>query len=636
MKLIKKWFIWINLVLGVIIYSSCSTMVSYISPEGDRVSEQEAVSSQKELIENNPENSTPAHQPTEIASYSRENNVSNNDDYGQPSKISDDPIENHGDEAVDEVIYTNISDEETDDPDNENNLYDLTDQELIDTALGYCQASIDFWEKGDLDNATDALDKAYSLILKVNGGDNPEIQQEKEDLRLTISKRILEVHASRFTVANGFHTAIPLEMNSHVQKALDLFKGNQKEFFLAAYARSGRYRPAILEALKEAGLPEELSWLPLIESGYKVRALSSARALGMWQFIASTGYRFGLKRDTWIDERMDPEKATNAAIAYLSELHQMFGDWTTVLASYNCGEARVSKLIKSQKIDYLDNFWDLYEKLPSETAFYIPKFLAVLHIINDPEAHGFTLPPVEDPVEYEEININKQVLLKTIADRIDIEYSELEDLNPELRQDITPKTAYSLKVPKGKGEILLAQLNDIPAYSPPVQAYVTHKVKSGDSLSVIAERYKTSISAIMNMNGLKSRNYLMIGWNLKIPTQGGSSAIYLEEGQVVEYVVKKGDSLWKIANNYNTTINAIQSINNLKSTTLQIGQILKISAVVASVGSGNTQEYIVQKGDSPYLIAKRYSMNLSEFLTLNSLTPRSTIYPGQVLRIVAK
>ena len=274
-----------------------------------------------------------------------------------------------------------------------------TDQQRLDSALEFCQASNDFWEQGDLDNAIDALDQAYSLILKISPGQTPEILQQREDLRVTISKRIIEVYSSRFTVANGIHKVIPLEMNRHVERALKVFKGKERGFFLRAYRRSGKYRPAIVKALREAGLPEELSWLPLIESGYKVRALSRARALGMWQFIASTGYKYGLKRDRWTDERMDPEKSTKAAIAYLKELHQIFGDWTTALAAYNCGEGRVLNRIRSQRINYLDNFWDLYERLPWETAFYVPKFLAVLHIVNDPKKHGFTLPPVEDPVE---------------------------------------------------------------------------------------------------------------------------------------------------------------------------------------------------------------------------------------------
>ncbi|UCF86301.1 MAG: lytic transglycosylase domain-containing protein, partial [Desulfobacteraceae bacterium] len=204
-----------------------------------------------------------------------------------------------------------------------------TDQELLDSALEFCQASNDFWERGDLENAIDALDQAYSLILEVHPDENPEILQQRDDLRFTISKRIIEVYSSRFTVANGNHKAIPLVMNSYVERAMRLFKGKDRRFFLDSYRRSGRYRPAIVRELRQAGLPEELSWLPFIESGFKVKALSRSRALGLWQFIASTGYKFGLKRDRWIDQRMDPKKSTRAAIAYLKELHQIFGDWTT-------------------------------------------------------------------------------------------------------------------------------------------------------------------------------------------------------------------------------------------------------------------------------------------------------------------
>ncbi|MBW1804896.1 MAG: LysM peptidoglycan-binding domain-containing protein [Deltaproteobacteria bacterium] len=529
-------------------------------------------------------------------------------------------------------------------PAGQNVIHTQTDQELIDTALDYCQASNDFWEQGDLDNAIAALDKAYSLTLMVNGDNNLEVMQQREDLRFTISKRIIAVYSSRFTVANGSHKAIPLEMNNHVKKALDLFKGREKKFFLTAYARSGKYRPAIIRSLKEAGLPEELSWLPLIESGFKVKALSSARALGMWQFIASTGYKFGLKRDHWIDERMDPKKSTNAAIAYLTELHHIFGDWTTVLAAYNCGEHRVLRHIRNQKINYLDNFWDLYRKLPRETAFYVPKFLAVLHILNDPKAHGMDLPPLEKELNFEHVTINKQVHLKTIAKRIETDYGILKNLNPELRQNLTPKKPYSLKVPSGKGELLLAKLGDIPAWRPPVPAYVVHRVRSGESLSVIANRYKTSIRAIMDMNGLKSKNFLKVGWKLKIPTRKGyassvkSSASYASgsKGKHNEYVVRNGDSLWKIANRYKTTVNAIRSLNRLQSSGLQIGQVLTIPPGQSISKPGKTKKYRVAKGDSPYLIAKRNRMNLYDFLRLNNLTPKSTIFPGQVMLVAVK
>jgi peptidoglycan lytic transglycosylase D len=517
-----------------------------------------------------------------------------------------------------------------------------TDQQRLDSALEFCQASNDFWEQGDLDNAIDALDQAYSLILKISPGQTPEILQQREDLRVTISKRIIEVYSSRFTVANGIHKVIPLEMNSHVERALKVFKGRERGFFLKAYRRSGKYRPAIVKALKEAGLPEELSWLPLIESGYKVRALSRARALGMWQFIASTGYKYGLKRDRWTDERMDPEKSTRAAIAYLTELHQIFGDWTTALAAYNCGEGRVLNRIRSQRINYLDNFWDLYERLPWETAFYVPKFLAVLHIVNDPEAHGFTLPPVEEPVETETVTIDKQVHLKTMAKYLGISYEVLKDLNPELRRNSTPNKPYAFKVPEGNGELLLSKLGDIPVWRPPARTYVRHKVRRGESLSVIARRYRTSVRAIVAMNGLKSSRYIKAGWTLKIPTGRAYASIEKTsptlppgrtKGKFLEHVVRKGDSLWKIANRFGTTTKVIQSLNQLNNTHLKIGQVLVISKDLTAPEKIDTKKYKVLKGDSPYIIAQKYQMNLSEFLRLNSLTPRSTIFPGQTLLV---
>jgi len=517
----------------------------------------------------------------------------------------------------------------------------MTNQESLDSALEFCQVSNDFWERGDLDNALDALDKAYSLILKVNQDDDPEVLQQKEDLRVTIAKRIIEVYASRFTAVNGHHKAIPLVMNGHVMSALQLLKGNEKNFFLAAYRRSGKYRPAIIKALKEAGLPQELSWLPLIESGFKVRAFSSARALGLWQFIASTGYKFGLGRDPWIDERMDPEKSTKAAIGYLKELHQIFGDWTTVLAAYNCGERRVLNLIRKQKINYLDNFWDLYEQLPRETAFYVPRFLAVLHILNNPKAHDVTLPPFDSEMEIEEVTINKQVHLKTIAKDLDMEYSVLRDLNPELRQNLTPQTPYALKVPLGKGEILIAKLKDIPVWQPPVPSHIMHRVQTGESLSIIAIKYKTSIRAIMATNGLKGKDYLKVGWRLKIPTGKGVTSsgerplIYAAKPkeELTEYVVKKGDSLWQIANRFDTTAQTIRSLNRLESSRLQIGQVLRIAKAQASSKPNNTREYRVRKGDSPYLIAKKHQMNLAQFLKVNNMSLRSTIFPGQVVQI---
>ena len=582
-----------------------------------------------------------------------------------------------------------------------------SDQELLDSALEFVQASYDFWERGELDNALDALDQAYTLVLKVKPDDNPKILQQREDLRFTIAKRIMAIYSSRASAVNGNHKEIPLEMNEHVQKALDLFKGRERDFFLDAYQRSGKYRPMIIKALKKAGLPEELSWLPLIESGFKLRALSRARALGMWQFIASTGYKFGLKRDRWVDERMDPEKSTAAAIDYLKELHQIFGDWTTALAAYNCGEGNVLRRIRTQKMDYLDNFWDLYLKLPIETAFYVPKFLAVLHIVNDPEKHGFDLPDPYNPIEVEKVTITKQVHLKEVAKAIGVDFNTLKDLNPELRYHATPKRAYALNVPSEKSEDLMARIDSIQEWKPPAVTYVRHRIRRGETLSTIARRYRTSVRAIMALNGLRSSRFIRAGKILKIPAgqryvsslaepssppssgfhivrkgetlssiarrYGATTDSILAENNLSKdsiivpgqrlkvtsekkyippktepvrkwdntprprtYVVKKGDSLWTLAKMFDTTTENIKALNNIEEGNLKVGQVLVISRAPDDLKGITTSSYTVLKGDSPYTIATKHQMDLSELLRLNNLTPRSKIFPGQVLLVKAQ
>ncbi len=535
-------------------------------------------------------------------------------------------------------------------PSDEAQVKKLSDQELLDSALEFCQTASDYWEHGDLDNALDALDQAYSLILKVDGNGKPEIDQQKDDLRFTISKRIIEVYSSRFTVASGNGKEIPLVMNKYVKQAIRLFQTQERNFFLNAYRRSGRYRPLIVKMLKEAGLPEELSWLPLIESGFKIRALSRARALGLWQFIASTGYKYGLKRDRWVDERMDPEKSTRAAIAYLKELHRIFGDWTTALAAYNCGEGTVLRCIRTQHINYLDNFWDLYQKLPMETAFYVPKFMAVLHILSNPSAYGFTLPATDGPVEAETVTIDKQVHLKTIARNLNISYQLLRELNPELRFNSTPNRPYALKLPKGKGKLLMAKLKDLPVWSPPVPAYVVHRVRRGETLSGIAKRYRSSVRAIVAFNRLRSARFIRAGWKLKIPFRQGkfvrasmppskkASALPITQdlGEMVRYTVRRGDSLWKIARRFGTTTRAIKRANNLKGHQLRIGQVLLVPRAQEPAVTFKTTRYKVEEGDSPFVIAQKHQMSLAEFLKLNHLTPRSTIFPGQIVLVKAE
>ncbi len=461
-----------------------------------------------------------------------------------------------------------------------------SDQGKLDMALELCKLSQDLWAEGDKDGAIKVLDDAYSLVLSVeNSDEDPDIAQQKDDLRFLISKRVLEIHASRFRTTKGFKNAIPLTLNKYVQRELDLFMGKEKPFFLSSYKRSGRYRPMIVRELKKAGLPEELSWLPLIESGFKVKALSRARALGLWQFIPSTGYKFGLTRNIWVDERLDPEKSTRAAIAYLTELHEIFGDWSTVLAAYNCGERTVLKAIDKQKINYLDNFWDLYRRLPRETARYVPRFIATLLIIKDPEKYGFHLTDPDDPIPYETVHVAKQMQVSDIAKAIGISADTLAQLNPSLRYQVTPETGFELKVPKNYGKILLAKINDIPKWRPPKPKYyprkrhylVKHRVKKGETLSLLAKRYHTSMKAIKRASRLRS-NRIRIGQLIKIPVSARRFASYKRTKKVKHrtYVVKRGDTLWDIARRYNVSVSRLRRVNKLSSNCLFIGQVLTI------------------------------------------------------------
>jgi membrane-bound lytic murein transglycosylase D len=334
---------------------------------------------------------------------------------------------------------------------------------------------------------------------------------------------------------------------------------------------------------------------------------------------------------------MDPEKATRAATLYLKELHSWFGDWTTALAAYNCGEFRVRRLINQQRIAYLDHFWDLYQMLPRETRRFVPRFIAAVLIVNDPARYGMTLPEPDPPLRYETISINKPLKLSTLAGKLGLESETLADYNPELRHKSSPEKEYALKVPVGTGEQALAAVTALSRYVPPEATYVTHYVRRGETVSGIASRYRTSVSSITQANRL-GRNYLIRpGQRLKVPTRYGSSYSTTQtrqltkEGDNLAYTVKRGDTLYHIAQSFTTSVQDIKRRNNLRSNTLQVGQKLVIHAANAE---GSTF-YTVKSGDTPFKIAQRFGMNMNVLLSMNGLTTRSKIYPGQKLRVTS-
>ena len=466
-----------------------------------------------------------------------------------------------------------------------------------------------------------------------------------------------------------------------MEKEIRSFQGYERDFFISSYQRSFIYRPMIVKELKKAGLPEELSWLPLVESGFKIAALSRARALGLWQFIPSTGYKYNLNRDDWVDERMDAEKSTRAAIAYLRELHGMFGDWLTVLAAYNCGEGRVMRVISRQHINYLDRFWDLYHQLPNETARYVPRFLATLLIIKDPKKYGIDLTnggmqkPL--PMTYSIVKTNKPMRLQDIAQNLNMSEDLLGSLNTELRFKVTPEKLYSLKVPPEMVDKYDAVANDIPRWEKPLPVKmakkrtvtITHRVRKGESVQTIAKKYGTSAKTIRSYNQLSAKSGgIRVGQYLTIPMKvsqasakktGRDDMKAASAGSVTTHKVKKKDTLASIADRYNLSVAEIKQMNHLKSNKVKTGQVLRVSKAAAvdddadapkAAGkkkavkksgpvketaskkeSGKNKTYVVQKGDSLNRIASHKSIKVERLKELNHLSSRSTLREGQVL-----
>jgi membrane-bound lytic murein transglycosylase D len=553
------------------------------------------------------------------------------------------------------------------------------EQDIMEKALDLLEVADTFWEKGDVENTLNTLDKAYALVLDTNG--DVAVARQKDDLRLLISKRILSVYSAKQTATNGKASEIPLIMNADVEKEIRSFQGIERDFFIASYQRAGLYRYIILKELKKAGIPEELFWLPLVESGFKIQALSRARALGLWQFIPSTGYKFGLSRDEWVDERMDVEKSTLAAIAYLKELHNMFGDWLTVLAAYNCGEGKVLRVISRQHINYFDRFWDLYYQLPRETSRYVPRFLATLHIIKNPQKYGINLGnAIEKPIPYSTVKVNKVMKLSDVAAKIEVSEDVMNLLNSELRYKITPDSEYELKIPTESLAKFNLVSNEIPESEKPRftgrTVLIKHRVKSGETLASIAKRYKISPASITSYNKKSTKKGLVVGQVLQIPiirearlarnkyrSKNKRTQVASVDGSKL-YKVKRGDTLLNIASRFDISPAQIKEINNLNNNSIQIGQVLKLSRPdtvnaserkneenkssikmekkikivnqtlsAADMDKMGTNKYIVTKGDNLSLIAKKNNTSSAKLMQLNNLSGDETLNPGQILII---
>lgn len=316
------------------------------------------------------------------------------------------------------------------------------------------------------------------------------------------------------------HFSIPVVENDRVRYFVDYFRGKKRDFFETALARSGRYIPMMATILRQEGLPEDLVYLSLIESGFSLHALSRAKALGPWQFIKGTGLRYGLKINGWLDERKDPVKATRAAAAYLKDLHLQFGEWFLAAAAYNAGERKVEKAVQRYQTD---DFWSLSQKsyLKSETRNYVPKFIAAAMIAGAPEKYGFGEVAYEPPMEYDEAMIDRPLRLDTVAKLADTTVKAIKELNPALLRNMTPpgEKEFALRLPPGSGERFAQAVDSLPHSASP--NVITHKVKKGETLLAIAKRYGQRVTQLMELNGLRNRQ-IRVGQDLIVTLDGAA------------------------------------------------------------------------------------------------------------------
>jgi membrane-bound lytic murein transglycosylase D len=372
-------------------------------------------------------------------------------------------------------------------------------------------------------------------------------------------------------------TDLTIQLNDAVLSCIDLYQGRLREWFEAALSRGQPYLPRIREVFAAEGVPQDMAYLALVESAFHNRALSKAKAKGMFQFIPSTGKRYGLAQDWWVDERSDPDKATRAAARYLRDLYDLFGDWNLAMAAYNAGEGRVSRAIDRYGVT---DFWALREvsNLAAETRNYVPMIHAAIIVAKAADRYGFSVE--EQPVlTYDSVPVKGAVDLRVIAECSDTGVSTVQSLNPELRRLATPANrTFAVKVPQGRGERLTSCLETLPAEKR--VAFRTHTVARGQSLSSIARQFGAKQADIAAANGLSSGKRLARGTELIIPVKAGA-ARQLAAGTrtAIRHRIRAGETLTAIAQRYNTTVEDLMSWNNLSGTRLAAGNSLTVYTI---------------------------------------------------------
>ena len=428
---------------------------------------------------------------------------------------------------------------------------------------------------------------------------------------------------------------VSVAWNERVKNCIVYFQTLARSNMELYLARAGRYLPLMQEIFREHGLPSDLCYLPIVESGFNTSAYSYARAMGPWQFISSTGKHYGLDRDWWIDERRDFVRSTHAAARYLGTLYEMFDDWYLALAAYNGGEGRVARTIKSQKTR---DFWRM--RLRKETENYVPLYLAALIIAKDPVRFGFHIEP-EAPLQFDLVTVDKPIELKVVARYLECDVRDLQALNPEILRGVTPPhtSNYPLRVPVGYKEhfqIIYAQIPQSERTE-----WVKHSIRNGETLSSIARRYGTSVTAIRDANRMRSSR-IIAGRSLTVPVpmgyQPARTTRAVARSNDGSYRVRSGDTLWDIARAHRTSVTALAKLNNLSAKhRIYPGQILRVPGGESARenSSGSLFTYVVKRGDNLTRIAGQFGIAVKDILSLNQLSDPEHLAVGMKLQIPA-
>ena len=425
---------------------------------------------------------------------------------------------------------------------------------------------MDVEDKDEFDRFEESLISLYTKKFATLDKTDAALTAENMRMDLTSIAEPLEVEmgATQFTVIEDRDGHIPLVRNKKVDQFIEYFRTKGRRQFEIWLDRLDVYGPMLSSIIEECNLPPELLYLAMIESGLNPKAHSKAAANGMWQCIYSTGKIYGLNRTWYVDERRDPEKATRAACAYLTDLYNEFDNWYLALAAYNAGEGRIRR---ATKLHQTSDFWQLHS-LPRETRNYMPYFLAASIIAKNPLKYGFKRKKTKKPISYDLVTIEKSADLTVLARAANTSFKMIQTLNPELRQSATPSESYMLKIPKGNKNLFIKNYNALPESERFAPQFVSHKVRNGESLWTIARKYRISIHDLVAVNKIRNRSMIRIGQKLTIPVPGMNIAsiprTQMQGYNKITYKVRRGDTLGHIAEDYGTRASNIRKWNSLK------------------------------------------------------------------------